>query len=229
MDIKALKTKFKKVETLMKIIDQAGEANAVEKDLLILYLKDIITSIKGEEEKVVEAKVVEEKIEQTPKPEEKPEENIKIEEDIEEEKIEIIQDAPPVEPVPVLTEAEPVVQKAVEEIKQNGSHPTVEIADLDKLFESEVATDISEKLSLTKVSNIEKSMGINEKIFTIRELFGGDSDVFSNVMSEIQGMENYDQAISYLKKGVAQEQNWADPTNFKKAKKFLRLVQRRFA
>ncbi len=236
MDLKSFKKKFKKVETLLTMIDGAGEANDVEKDLLKLYLQDLIDTIGGESIKAKVEEPVVAKKEEKPTDiipaaaKQAPEPKAEMPEVVAEkpEMIEVIPQAP-VEKEVVMAEADsklkestkaPAIKQAVKEVSTGGS--------MDALFESEEITDLSHKLSLTKVSNIGKSMGINEKVFTIKELFGGDQQSFNEVLSSIHEMKSYDEAVSYLRSGVAATNDWSSPSNIKKAKKFLKLVQRRF-
>ncbi len=229
MDLKKFKKKFKKVETLLEMIDNAGEANEVEKDLLALYLKDLIEEL-GVEEKI--EKEIPIKVEKKATPAVVLPEPEKIIEPAPE-KIEVIEMAP-AEIVEEVVVPSPVVKSTSDPLpptkvqSTNGTNSVTEVAAFDRLFASETISDLSDKLSLTKVNNIGKSMGINEKIFTIKELFGGNQDAFSETMTSLDGMSNYEEAITYLKNGVARDYKWADEVNFKKAKKFLKLVQRRF-
>ncbi len=232
MDLTSFKKKFKKVETLLTMIEGVGEANEVEKDLLKLYLQDLIDEIGGEvlakkiEQKVKLDETKKEVVEAVEAPAIKAEEAPKMLKE-KPEMIEVIPDVP--------VAKEKVEVPSVEKVKTSlatasmGSvSQSTSSNDMDALFESEEVTDLSHKLSLTKVSNIAKSMGINEKIFTIKELFGGNQETFNEVLSSIHEMNTYDEAVAYLKTGVAESNNWSSPNNIKKAKKFLKLVQRRF-
>jgi len=101
-------------------------------------------------------------------------------------------------------------------------------ADLQPIFEKVEATDLSDRLSITKVKDIGSSMGINEKIFTIKELFGGDQTIFNSVVSKLDACTSYEEAALYLSSTVARDYKWADGSKVKKAKTFVKLVQRKF-
>ena len=97
-----------------------------------------------------------------------------------------------------------------------------------ELFEEEEATELSEKLSKMAINDIEKSMSINEKIFTINELFDGNSQEFRACLSKLDQLNDYDRAVSYLSKDVAAKYEWADESKRKKALNFIQLVHRKF-
>jgi len=71
-------------------------------------------------------------------------------------------------------------------------------------------------------------MGINERIFTVQELFGGDSDLFNRSMETMDKYTSLEQARDYLVENVAVEQNWADEKKIKKATNFIKLISRRY-
>ena len=88
-------------------------------------------------------------------------------------------------------------------------------------------SELSDRLSRTPIDDLTRCMGINEKIFTMNELFGGDSSLFNNTMSDLNKLDSLDQAKDYLVEKVALEQGWADPGKIKKADKFIKLISRK--
>lgn len=100
--------------------------------------------------------------------------------------------------------------------------------DILALFEEQEATQLSEKLSKMAISDIEKSMSINEKIFTINELFNGNSQEFRSCLEKLNGMSSYNEAVEYLSKDVAGTYEWTDKAKRKKALNFIQLVNRKF-
>lgn len=100
--------------------------------------------------------------------------------------------------------------------------------DMLSLFEEVEISEVSERLSMTPVSDLTKAMGINEKIFTVRELFDKDQTLFKNTMAHLNTCADFSEAKKYLMAGVATDLGWDDPAKSKKAINFIRLVQRRF-
>ena len=80
-------------------------------------------------------------------------------------------------------------------------------ADRAALFEFKEATELSEKLSMAPIKDLKKAMGLNEKIFTINELFGGDSKVFDETIKKLDSFSSFSQASDYLAGGVKRRYN----------------------
>lgn len=99
----------------------------------------------------------------------------------------------------------------------------------DKLFDTEYARELSERLGAAKVDDINKAMGLNEKIFTINELFGGDNASFDQAIKTLQSFATFDQAKEYIIQNIAPQYDWLSPQKFKKAKEFIKIVKRKFA
>ena len=97
------------------------------------------------------------------------------------------------------------------------------------LFEVKAATELSEKLSQAPIRDLTKAMGLNEKIFTINELFGGDSKVFDEVIKKLNTYNSFDAAKDYLATTVAHTYNWTNRDKKKKAIHFINLVKRRYS
>ena len=116
----------------------------------------------------------------------------------------------------------PAIQKVVDT-------PKIDIPqDLVDLFKSGSVNELSDKLSRSPIQDLTKCMGINEKIFTVQELFGGDSALFTKAMEEMDKFTSLEQARDYLVKHVAVDQNWTADGNLKKAAKFIKLISRRY-
>jgi len=133
-------------------------------------------------------------------------------------------------PVEVKAEVEEIVEEVVDAVEEEVIEEEAEISeDLKELFSVKEATDLGDKLSLMSIPDLKKAMSINERIFAVNELFGGEQNVFNKTLEEVNDLENYDEAVSYLSKEVAVKYDWNDDKKKKKAENFILLVQRRFA
>jgi hypothetical protein len=81
---------------------------------------------------------------------------------------------------------------------------------------------------MTPIADLTKAMGINEKIFTVRELFKKDQDKFNDTIQHLNTLASFDEAKTYLMHGVAKDLGWDEPDMHKKAFNFIKLVQRRY-
>ena len=71
-------------------------------------------------------------------------------------------------------------------------------------------------------------MSINERIFTLKELFGNEEEVFKTTLNELNGLSNYEEAKNYLAEKVVDKYDWVNDSKIKKAKNFIKLVKRRY-
>lgn len=134
----------------------------------------------------------------------------------------VVEEAPkPATPKPTPAPTPPPVAKPA---------PAQGLSASDKaaLFEFKAAKDLSEKLSQAPIRDLTKAMGLNEKIFTINELFGGDSKLFDDTMKKLNTFSTFDRAADYLSAGVAHSQDWISRSKKKKALNFIQLVKRRY-
>lgn len=100
--------------------------------------------------------------------------------------------------------------------------------ELSELFEIKSGTELSDKLSLSPIRDLRKSMGVNERIFTINELFRGNQKMFDEVILHLNELSNFGQASDYLMQTVARTNHWEEREKKKKAEHFIRLVYRRY-
>jgi hypothetical protein len=133
------------------------------------------------------------------------------------EKAPVIETPPPPPPV-AKPEPAPVAYQA-----PVGTDP-----ELEELFSFKTATELSEKLSQLPIGDIKKAMGLNERISTQNELFGGDAADFENTVSALNQLRNYEEAKNYLIRDMAVKYNWLAKAKKDKAKEFIKLVRRRY-
>ncbi|HMT54541.1 MAG TPA: hypothetical protein PKC06_14900, partial [Saprospiraceae bacterium] len=99
---------------------------------------------------------------------------------------------------------------------------------MDELFAEERISDLSDKLSLSPIKDLTKSMGINEKIFTQQELFGNNQQQFITTLEKLNNCQNFTEAKQYLLENVINDFGWTSEGKVKKAATFIKLVKRKF-
>jgi hypothetical protein len=99
---------------------------------------------------------------------------------------------------------------------------------LDMLFDSIASKELSDRLSLSSIHDIGKSMGLNERIFTLNELFDGDNQIFEQTLTKLNNATNFDHAKEIISKEIANQFNWLAESKIKKARDFIKLVRRRY-
>ena len=242
MNFKKVEKAAKKINQLLDNMRDEEQVSTIEKDLLLSYIRDlyekVIYSETKNSEKPVKIKAPkEEKTSSILKPVENitpptPTPVIEIADVVRQELQETITHQPEVAPLqrtietssytpPVVAE-EPVIQEQQHNLNSNISQELLEI------FEKGAVSELSDKLSQSPIADLTKCMGINERIFTVNELFGGDTGLFNTTMQELNNAGSLEQARDYLVNNVAVEQNWGDASKIKKATNFVKLISRRY-
>jgi hypothetical protein len=131
------------------------------------------------------------------------------------------------EPKPVYAEHTEPVLKVVHQPETIQTHQDAN-AELSKLFAMPFGDDSSGILSRAPVASIEAALGLNERIFTLNELFGGNKSLFDSTCAELNNLHSYEEASSLLLRGPARQFDWSDPARIKMAEHFIRIVARRY-
>ncbi len=99
----------------------------------------------------------------------------------------------------------------------------------EALFEHKQAVELSEKLSELPIPDLRKAIGLNDKLLLTRELFGGDSDTFDKAIGALNSFASMEQAKAFLLEHCVMRYRWTDKKRIETAKKFIKLVRRRYA
>lgn len=98
----------------------------------------------------------------------------------------------------------------------------------EELFETKKATDISEKLGLSPIMDLNKAFGLNDRMLYTNELFNGDNNVYKETMGILNSFNSLDQAKVYLIENIAGKYNWTAKGKKKQAKEFIRTISRKY-
>lgn len=217
MDIKKFEKQLGKINGLFNGIAEDGEINEIEKDLLKSYVLKLYENFIEEHKHTAPKKASKAKKEVVA-----PVVNPVVEEKIPEPIIEI--------PEPVIEEEvkpeKPVAKKVTPKAKTATKAESKE--GMDALFAEFSNKDLGDKLSQSAIKDLTKAWSINEKIFTIKELFKGDSDKFRSTVKELNELSDYEAAKAYLQKGIAKDFGWDKESKLKKARNFIKLIKRRY-
>jgi len=212
---------LKKINTFGDLIDDLGELSMIEKDLLMDYIKKMYESL-------AEAEVKGEKKEKKHKPAKNKsiKKELIEEEDIQEDEIsfedpsnEIVQDNTAVKNV-IIPEVKEKAEIFVPETKFS--------PELLELFEVNNSNELSHKLSMSPIKNLTKAFSINERIFTVKELFNGEKNTFEKVIADLDELNSLDEAKNYILENVVSEFNWDESMMIKKVRQFIITIKRRY-
>lgn len=137
--------------------------------------------------------------------------------------------APKPEPVVVRPTEPPVevtVSKATEPPVQRPSVPPVD-PELERMFNLKRATELSERLGESPVSDLTKSMSINDRLLYMNELFGKDRSALEESLLVLNRFDSFDSARSFLH-SLAEQYKWSGGDRLEIAQAFIKLVRRRY-
>jgi hypothetical protein len=253
MNTTLFQKKLSKISVIIDSLDQDGSINTLERDLILNYLRDlydIVLDASGnlptpqakptvkvstpppavvqETIKVVETPVVEKVIEKPVVEAAKPISVEKVEEVVPA-TIEKIEEPKVAKPVVIDTPSPSVVNTPTPSISVK---PTVSISGhedaIEEMFAEEKVSDLSDRLANSAIKDLTKAMGINERVFTQTELFGGNAGEFNAILTKLNGLENLNQAKAYLIDEVIFKYDWVSDKKVKKAATFIKMVKRRY-
>jgi len=230
MNFKKFGKRLSKINRLYDDIREDGEISSMELDLLLSYLREAYEYAIENEGGTEVRHTMPAQISSAPRKEAAPEQapEVNVIEQIAAEEITTAQSNVSAE-APPADHGAPVAATAADDTVTDSVADEPAIADeLTAIFEIAEKVDLSDQLSMSPIKDLTKGLGINEKIFTITELFGGDAEIFSHIMTQVNDMASYDEARDYLLTGIARDQDWAHADRIKKAAKFVKLVKRRF-
>lgn len=130
-----------------------------------------------------------------------------------------VEPVPTPEPTPTPPSTEPTA--SVEEGEFNEAY--------EILFHYQEATDLSQKLSSSKLDDLQKALGLNEKFLYINELFGGDVGQFQTAIKTLNDGEDFAEARRYIEQTLIEQNEWMHKTKRPIAKDFIKLIRRRYA
>lgn len=238
MDIKNFNRKLHKISSLAENANDDNDLTALEHDLLLSYIRDlyeIALDHKVSEPARRESKPVVNPITDRPQVEqiqpvipsfvhvvkeivvETPPQVVVAEEQTARIEIQHI-------------EPEKIIEKPIEVINtpKKAGKEIISQEIMDELFAEERISDLSDKLSLSPIKDLTKSMGINEKIFTQQELFGNNQQQFITTLEKLNNCQNFTEAKQYLLENVINDFGWTSEGKVKKAATFIKLVKRKF-
>lgn len=235
MDLQKASVLLEKINGLFRNLNaDSAHISAIEKDLMRTYLRELYEVFVGEQAAAPQPfkqpqpqqpQIVIRETPSTPVEEVKPRPRVQT------------SPPPPPPPPPVVQDvpAKPAPKRTLvqddpeEEDMAAASGPSpIGNEDLDQLFDQPQAKELSDRLSELPIPDLNKAMGLNERIFTINELFDGDQEIFKKTMLQLNGLSNFEEAKNYLVKNIAVKFNWAAREKKNKAKNFIKLVRRRY-
>ncbi len=226
-------TKFnkylKKIKAFDHLVDELSDLSLVEQDLLKDYIKKLYESVS----ELDDSDKVEKKHKKHKKgiESEKSKKHEEVKKEIQEE-IKFVD--PEVEEKTKQVSDDDNTIKIKEQIIENTNTSVKEEETINaspeflELFKINNSNELSQKLSQIPIKNLTKAFSINERIFTVKELFKGDKDSFEKVIGDLDKLTSLEEAKDYLVKNILEKHGWDNPKMLKKVKGFVATVKRRY-
>lgn len=136
--------------------------------------------------------------------------------------------APPVEPAPVIepvapTPPEPEVIAKPEHTTSNSNENTK----VGRLFAFKQAKELSEKLSQQPIKDLQTALSINDKLLYTNELFGRQHNILNDTLQTLNRFENMSQAKNFLM-SIAAQYDWTNEEREDIASSFIKTIRRRY-
>lgn len=97
---------------------------------------------------------------------------------------------------------------------------------LNEKLQSKDKQTLADKLAKSGGKSIMKMLTLNQRFMFVNELFEGNQNQFLSAIEQIDGMDNYKEASSHVKKSFADKYDWDMETE--EVQEFMELVEKRF-
>ena len=108
-----------------------------------------------------------------------------------------------------------------------GERFSEELPTINERFESESRpTSIVELHETEKISEIQKSINVNQRYMFLNDLFGSDVEVYNHALDEVENSESFDNSVEFLVQNYSKKYEW--DMNSDEVKELLKVIFRRF-
>jgi hypothetical protein len=102
----------------------------------------------------------------------------------------------------------------------------VEAGMLNDALQSKDKQTLADKLAKSGGKSMMKMLTLNQRFMFVNELFEGNQSQFLSAVEQIDGMGNYKEALSHVKKSFVDKYSWDMETE--EVQEFMELVEKRF-
>jgi hypothetical protein len=250
MDINQARILIRKIDSLFKSMEMDGspQPTPIERDLMLSYLRQLYQAFLDEGMEPPTISATAPKVEPAPTPSPPPTEPVKPV--VAAPVVEIPAPPPAPKPEPKPAPAAPPIE--VKEVPPSAPDPEPEpVAPpkpvvppppaskpepalsksgntaFDKLFSSKKATEVSEKLAESPISDLNRALSINDRLMYMSELFGRNMKELEAALNMLNQMPNLDSAKAYLHT-FAEQYKWMEGERLETAETFIKLIRRRY-
>lgn len=231
MDFQQSKKLLDKINALHQSISFEEEnISSIERDLMLSYIRQFYESflnthpetLSDPARNAIKKARIKKETGTNATEEYAPPPKVKVPEPVKEIEFEV---TPPPPPPPVVKE-EPKIEIPEPPKPAPVSKPAAS-GKFRSLFDNKEASELSEKLSLQPVADINKAIAINDKLLYVNDLFGKDPNAYSAAMIRLNNFNTMDEARDLLEQ-FAQSHDWLEEEKQDTARAFIKIVRRRY-
>lgn len=155
-----------------------------------------------------------------------------INEDVSEEETDIIietEEPEPIEEENMDEEYTPIIEEIDSPTKDSTINDTFseETHTINERFESEShSSSIAEAHETEKISEIQKSISVNQRYMFLNDLFGGDREVYEQALNNVEHSASFDDSVELLVQNYSKKYEW--DMNSDEVKELLKVIFKRF-
>ena len=97
---------------------------------------------------------------------------------------------------------------------------------INDIHSSSPQISLADQFGQQPIIDLKKEIGINERYLMTENLFSGDSEAFTNAITQLNQLNNHNDALDYLRKELSKKYNWNLKSNY--VKRLFKLVERRY-
>ena len=97
---------------------------------------------------------------------------------------------------------------------------------INDIHSSSPQISLADQFGQQPIIDLKKEIGINERYLMTENLFSGNSEAFTNAITQLNQLNNHNDALDYLKKELSKKYNWNLKSNH--VKRLFKLVERRY-
>lgn len=245
MDIQQVSLLLEKINALHKSIHLDNEVSAIERDLMMSYIRQLYESymevaITPAAAKKIKTSASSAKVVPVVAPKPKKAAPKVVPPPVAEE---VVQPAPTPTPPPPAAPTPPPAPKVEEppiraavEVAPTPSHQSTRVSTnttqaaspaIQALFRHQAAKELSEKLGQQNITDLTRALSINDKLLYSNELFGRDMASMNTTLQDLNRLSSMQEAQDLLI-SIASKNNWADSEKAEVAESFIKLVRRRY-
>lgn len=219
---------------MINTLESHPQLSALERDLILNYLRDLYDVFLESSAPALPVIKPKEPVVSVPAERESSQKILEFKFDHREELPEVEKviptPEPPAPPEPQVIASVPPKEEFIpqpETLSIQSKLNSIPVSILD-LFDIRKGSELTDKLNELPLRDINRAIGINDRMEMIHTLFGGQKQLFEQIIQDLNNFKAYEEAQDLLGHGPAIHYKWDHDDRKEKAIEFIRLIRRRY-